>query len=129
MLDVGAINQTSLVKPIRTATDTEQNQLAKLLTADSVDKLKDVNGEEYQPGTLSNYSKGQISKAIDDANRFLVGKNTKFSYSVHKATGRTVVKLVDIETDEVVKEIPPQKFLDAIANLWEMAGILVDKKG
>lgn len=127
-MDIGSIN-TSYVNPIRNATETEQDQLTKLLTAEPVGRLKDVNGEEYEPGTLSNYSKGQISKAIDDANRFLVGKNTKFSYSVHEATGRTVVKLVDIESEEVVKEIPSQKFLDAIANLWEMAGLLVDKKG
>ncbi len=128
MLDVGPINQTSHVKPIKNATDTERDQLTGLVV-NRVTKLTDANGEEYEAGTLSNYSKRQISKAIDDANRFLVGKNTKFSYSVHEATGRTVVKLVDIDTEEVVREIPPQKFLDAIANLWEMAGILVDKKG
>ena len=128
MLDVGSINQTSQVKSVKNVTDKE-DQLTGIVISSSTSKLTDVNGEEYEPGTLSNYSKGQISKAIDDANRFLVGKNTKFSYSVHEGTGRTVVKLVDIETEEVVREIPPQKFLDAIANLWEMAGILVDKMG
>ncbi|MBP1042006.1 flagellar protein FlaG [Vagococcus sp. BWB3-3] len=127
-MDVGSINQTSQVKSVKNVTDKE-DQLTGIVISSSTSKLTDVNGEEYEPGTLSNYSKGQISKAIDDANRFLVGKNTKFSYSVHEGTGRTVVKLVDIETEEVVREIPPQKFLDAIANLWEMAGILVDKMG
>ena len=32
------------------------------------------------------------------------------------------------ETKEVIKEFPPEKTLDMIAKVWEMAGIMVDEK-
>ena len=35
---------------------------------------------------------------------------------------------VDKDTKKVVKEFPPEKTLDMIAKVWEMAGLLVDEK-
>ena len=29
-----------------------------------------------------------------------------------------MVKLIDNETDEVIKEIPPEKILDLVASIW-----------
>ena len=31
-------------------------------------------------------------------------------------------------TEEVIKEFPPEKTLDMIAKVWEMAGLMVDEK-
>ena len=39
-----------------------------------------------------------------------------------------MIKLVDKDTQEVVKEIPPEKTLDMIAKCMELAGVLVDEK-
>ena len=36
--------------------------------------------------------------------------------------------LLDKNTKETIKELPPEKTLDMIARVWEMAGILVDEK-
>ena len=34
----------------------------------------------------------------------------------------------DVDTDEVIREIPPEKSLDMLQKMWEMAGILVDER-
>ena len=34
----------------------------------------------------------------------------------------------DKDTKEVLKEYPPEKTLDMIAKVWEVAGLLVDEK-
>lgn len=39
-----------------------------------------------------------------------------------------MVKVVNTETDEVIREIPPEKILDMVAKMWELAGIMVDEK-
>jgi flagellar protein FlaG len=39
-----------------------------------------------------------------------------------------VIKIINTKTEEIIAEIPPEKILDMIAQLWEMAGLLVDKK-
>ena len=120
------VNQIAAIKKVESTLEVED--LTKQQEKD-LDLLRDFEGEEFQAGTIAPYTQKQLSQGIEEANRLLIGKNTKLSYQVHKATGRTVIQLLDIKTDEVVREIPPIKFLDGLANLWEMAGILVDKEG
>ena len=50
------------------------------------------------------------------------------NFSVHEATGRTVIKVIDAETREVVREIPPEEILKLIVSIEEMAGSLLDTK-
>ena len=49
-------------------------------------------------------------------------------FGIHEKTHRVTIKIVDKETKEVIKEYPPEKTLDMIAKVWEMAGIMVDEK-
>jgi flagellar protein FlaG len=55
-------------------------------------------------------------------------KNTRFEFSVHEATKRVIVRIYDMNTDELISEIPPEKFLDLIANIWKQVGLIIDKK-
>jgi flagellar protein FlaG len=72
------------------------------------------------------YQKAQIKKAIEDINKKATSSEAIFG--IHEATNRVTIKIVDKETKEVIKELPPEKTLDMIAKVWEMAGILVDEK-
>jgi flagellar protein FlaG len=54
--------------------------------------------------------------------------NLTLEFSVHQTTGKTMIKVVDKETDRLIREIPPEDFLDLSAKLGEMIGILFDKK-
>lgn len=57
-----------------------------------------------------------------------ISKNTTAQFSYHEKTNRIMIKIMDSETNEVIKEIPPEKTLDMIAQILELAGILVDDK-
>jgi flagellar protein FlaG len=35
---------------------------------------------------------------------------------------------MDRETEEVIREIPPEKTLEMIQKMWELAGFLIDEK-
>lgn len=73
-------------------------------------------------------SEKAISDSLDMANKVIAQSNRHFEYSVHKATKEIVIKVVDSETNEVIREIPPEKILDLIANLMQLAGLLVDER-
>lgn len=73
-------------------------------------------------------SEQQIVKAIEKAVKAVQGPHTYLEFSVHDATNRLSIRVHDQETGEVIREIPPEKTLDFVAKLWEMAGILVDKR-
>lgn len=68
----------------------------------------------------------QIKKAIDDINKKAV--NSEAIFGIHEATNRVTIKIVDKDTKKVIKELPPEKTLDMIAKVWEMAGLMVDEK-
>lgn len=69
-----------------------------------------------------------VIKAINEANRKLISTRSELQLSVHKQTRLISVKVIDADTKKVIREIPPEKTLDMLAKMWEMAGILVDEK-
>lgn len=73
-------------------------------------------------------SEKTIIDAIEKANKKLIGVKKELHFSVHKATKAIMVKIIDSETEEVVREIPPEKTLDLVAKMIELAGIFVDEK-
>jgi len=70
----------------------------------------------------------QVIKAIEKANKHIKTFDRKLEFSIHEATKQIMVKVIDTEDDTTIREIPSEKILDMVANLWEMAGILVDEK-
>ena len=71
-------------------------------------------------------SSAQIKKAIDDINK--KAYNSEAIFGIHEETNRVTIKIVDRSTKEVIKEFPPEKTLNMIAKVWEVAGLLVDEK-
>ncbi len=74
-----------------------------------------------QPGAES------LRKAAEEIKKN--AKNSEVVFGVHDATNRVTIKIVDRDTQKVLKEYPPEKTLDMIAKVWEMAGLMVDEKG
>ena len=72
----------------------------------------------------------EVSQALLDAvqHDIRMMRDVGLQFSVHETTGRTVVKVVDKETDKLIREIPPEEFLNLAAKLDEMIGIIFDKK-
>lgn len=83
------------------------------------------DGGTYQQQEPS-ASAERVKKAVEDLNKKMM--NSEAQFGIHEATNRVTIKIVDKETKKVIKELPPEKTLDMIAKVWEMAGILVDEK-
>ena len=72
----------------------------------------------------------QISQeALDDLkNDFEMIHNVGLHFSLHQETNRTIVRVINEETQELIREIPSEEVLDIIVKMDEMMGILFDKK-
>lgn len=68
----------------------------------------------------------QVKKAVETLNKKM--SNSEAVFGIHDATNRVTIKIIDKDTREVIKELPPEKTLDMIAKVWELAGIMVDEK-
>ncbi|HEY8342276.1 MAG TPA: flagellar protein FlaG [Calditerricola sp.] len=82
----------------------------------------------YQSEKFREATWDQLVEQVEQANRFFLNHHTHLEFSIHKETKEIIIRIVDSETQEVLKEIPPEKLLDLVAKLWEMAGLLIDEK-
>ena len=95
---------------------------------------KDSNGSQQQNARNAQQPQqkqvvtDQLKKAIAEMNKKINNSNEEAVFGVHEETNRVMIKIVDKDTKEVIKEFPPEKTLDMIAKVWEVAGILVDEK-
>lgn len=73
-------------------------------------------------------SEEEVKEAVERINKAIFGSGRNLEFSIHEATHEIMVKVIDSSTKEVIREIPPEKVLDRLAKLWELAGIIVDEK-
>ncbi|WP_281854213.1 flagellar protein FlaG [Roseburia inulinivorans] len=107
------------------ASDDLMKKTIQIDTKETDKSGKDGNRDDSQAKqTISENS--QIRKAVDEINK--KAHNSEAVFGIHDATNRVTIKIVDKDTKKVLKEYPPEKTLDMIAKVWEMAGLLVDKK-
>lgn len=81
-----------------------------------------------QSGKDRQATEKQIQAAIEHVKRASQMSRTRCEFSYHEATKRVSIKVLDEETNEVIKEIPPEKSLEMVEKMWELAGILVDER-
>lgn len=78
---------------------------------------------EYEDATLEN-----VETAVNAINGAMEYVNRGLRFSIHEGTQRVMVRVVDVLTDEVIKELPPEAVLDTAARIREMIGLLVDER-
>lgn len=103
-------------------------------------QAKKTNNMENNPGkpkTNAELNKKQLSEeelqiTTDAMNEIFKITNYHLQFRVHKESGRIQVKLIDSDSEKVIREIPPDKVLEYSARirnmLNEMLGILLDEK-
>ena len=90
--------------------------------------MEDVEVEKEKEKGQALDQNSQIQKVVDEINKSASGKQTEVIFGIHDDTNRVTIKVVDKKSKQVIKEFPPEKTLDMIAKVWEMAGIMVDEK-
>lgn len=88
-----------------------------------------TEGATTEEGIFKKTGEEDFINLTDDMDKFALEiKNTRFEFSIHEDTKRVIVRIYDMNTDELISEIPPEKFLDLIANIWKQVGLIIDKK-
>lgn len=122
-----------VAQPKAPSVDSQSNSAQE---AAQVDNTVNVVAESQGKGNSSNNSNEQqqqqptneqLKRAVEQLNKNMVA-HSEAVFGIHEGTNRVTIKIVDKDTKEVLKELPPEKTLDMIAKVWEMAGILVDER-
>lgn len=73
-------------------------------------------------------SMDKLGDVIEGANHFFRSANTHVQFHLHEELNTYYVEIRNSLNNEVIKEIPPKKFLDMMAKLQELAGVLIDER-
>jgi flagellar protein FlaG len=73
-------------------------------------------------------SEEQVKSAVEDLNNALQNLNVKRQFEVDKEVDKVIVKVIDSEQKEVIRQIPSEEALKLSKNVREMIGLLFDSK-
>ena len=133
-IDLQTINSNSV--PVKTRTDTSsrtnETSNVKARTEESVKKVQaakdnaikqleqEIQNAEEQRQRID--AEKYLREIIDITEVF----NRKLKFSIDKELDQVIVKVVDAETDKVIKEIPPEELKRLYAKMKEAMGLLID---
>ncbi|NLC52328.1 MAG: flagellar protein FlaG [Firmicutes bacterium] len=81
--------------------------------------------EHYNEETKSHQERleEEVARLNETAELFNIG----LRFSIHKESERIMVQVYDRVEDKVIKEIPPERVLNLVAQIQNMIGILLDE--
>jgi flagellar protein FlaG len=67
-----------------------------------------------------------VDNAVATLNDFVQVVRRDLQFSVDETSGRTVITVLDSETEEVVRQIPPERLVAAAENVQRLQGLLFE---
>jgi uncharacterized FlaG/YvyC family protein len=107
---------------LRSATDTGQvlqNQQLSKVQAEQV-----LPPQEVTPG---DYSEREINLAIEQVQVMMDVRNRSVEFTTDTESGAQVVKVVDSDSGDVIRQIPAEELLSFMRNLTRMLGTFIDE--
>jgi len=120
--NVSQIDKTQAVRSVEAG----KNQSVK--KGNSKDLIQKENRMEVDKDVQQIMTDELMEKSVKQANKALKQHHRRIDRSVHDVTKTVMYKMIDTDTDEVIREFPPQKIQDMIAKMWELAGLFVDEE-
>jgi flagellar protein FlaG len=114
-------------------TPTAETMAAQFQVIDYLPKRGAVSQSGKQPVTTTadappgRVSSKDVKEAAHEINQALKSLNDHLQFSVDNTTNSTVVKLIDGNTGEVLRQIPPEEVLRLRAYYQDHHGLLVNK--
>ena len=119
------VSQPTAAKTVETQ-NTESTEGKLKSQPQAADKIAELSGDVESLVKDDTAFQDKLKKILQQVASTLPNAEAKFG--IHEKTNRITITLVDKETQEVIREIPPEKSLDLVAKRMELAGVLVDEK-
>ena len=113
-------------------------QAASSLTERAVDDVKQADTKNQQRLQQNQYEKNnqevtaqplereQLEKMAQQLQEFMGEMNRSLQFQVDEDSGRDVIKVLDKDTGDIIKQYPSEEVLNLVSKLSETAGLLID---
>lgn len=89
--------------------------------ASSAGENQELGRAEPQP------ERRKIEKDVQTMNKAAEALNSALKFSVTESN-RIIIKVIDTNSGEILREIPPQQLVEALKHMQSAMGLLVDRK-
>lgn len=69
-----------------------------------------------------------LNQSVETMNKLMKSLNNSLRFSVDEDTGKTVVKVVDSTTQEVIKQFPSEEAIELTKALDKLTGLLLEQQ-
>ncbi len=73
-------------------------------------------------------SMDEIEAIIKEMNEFIRIFNTKVAFELDKETGKMILRIIDVQTNEVIRQIPPEELLRISKRISELLGLIINAR-
>jgi flagellar protein FlaG len=84
--------------------------------------------EEKQVSGLPVISDSDIKAALEKVNSKIAKVSSSLKFQYRQESQQLIVKIVDNESGEVIKQYPPEEFLDMMDRISDFIGLILDEK-
>ncbi len=114
-------NITSVVRSDRAGSETSATQVRELSVAAERQAVAEVKQQQRQQQQKeANLDHEDLEKAVSELKEYVQNVQRDLNFHVDDVTGRVVVKVIDAENDEVIRQIPPEEMLALSRRLAEL---------
>ncbi|CEA02072.1 flagellar protein FlaG [Metalysinibacillus saudimassiliensis] len=130
---VSSANKNAVASTTSAAQNAQRQvqQATKPKVADRPNVTEATSAKAAEGLAKTEANKEKLQQAVDSLNDFMVENMlppTTSKFRFHEGLDRYYVQVVDAQTDEVIKEVPPEKLLNAFYEMQKMVGMIVDEK-
>lgn len=131
-MSIQTVGSTTLAPPSPNATPISKREGAAIQTPSTdgqTKKVENTSRSEAAPAAVDSASQTKlVTEAVDKIRQFVNPINDSIQFSIDEDSGRTVVKVVDLQTQEVIKQIPSEEALNLAKALDKLQGLLIQGK-
>jgi flagellar protein FlaG len=106
----------------------------------NINATKPVQIDQYDVGSDSSadiqrvsqsergLSTDEIEQIVSELNNFIQIFNTKIAFEIDKETKKTVLKIIDAQSNEIIRQIPPEELLAISKRISELLGLIINAR-
>lgn len=80
------------------------------------------NGDKKAPDTL------EVKRAVEKISEFVSSRQSELSFSIDDISGSQIVKIMDIQTQQVIRQFPSEEAVAIAHALDKLQGLLIKDK-
>jgi flagellar protein FlaG len=118
-------NLASRKDSLSTLMDKQVSQAQAGLPDSGIQSAGDTDRNVNKVNSASKVDSEELHKAVDDISKSMNVMQKGLAFKVDEDSGMQVVKVIDVKTGDLIRQIPNEEALDMAKKLNEVAGLLM----